>query len=169
MPKREKYHISLTDEEREFLKKYIGTGKRTARNITRARILLLSSEGKKGSEIVKALDICSATVCNIRKRFIENGLHFALEGKPFPGQPPKFDGKSQAMLIAVACSAPPEGYTSWTMQMIADKMVEIGTVESVSDETVRKYLKKVKSNRGREDSGVSANLTANISAGWKIS
>jgi len=157
MQKRKRYHISLTSEERKFLKKYVSTEKHTARNITRARIILLSSEGKKGSEIVKNPGICPATVCNIRRRFIENGLHFALEGKPFPGQPPKFDGKSQAMLIAVACPAPPGGYTSRTMQMIADKMVEPGTVESVSDETIRKYLKKVKSNRGRESNGVSVN------------
>jgi len=74
MQKRKKYNISLTDDEREFLRKYIRTGKHTARNITRARILLLSSEGKTDAEIVKLPSICPATVINIRKRFTESGL-----------------------------------------------------------------------------------------------
>ena len=157
MPKGKKYHISLTDEEKEFLKKYIRTGKHPVRNVTRARILLLSSEGGKDSETVKNLGVCPATVCNIRRRFAENGLQFALIGKPFPGQPPKIDGKVQATMIAVVCSAPPEGYSSWTMRMIADKLVSLEAVDSVSDETVRQYLKKAKSNRGREGSGASVN------------
>jgi len=157
MPKGKKYHILLTDEEKKFLKKYIRTGKYTVRNVTRARILLLSSEGRKDSEITENLGICPATVCNVRRRFAENGLHFALEGKPFPGQPPKIDGKVQATMIAVACSAPPEGHSSWTMRMIADKLVSLEAVGSVSDETVRQHLKKAKSNRGRGNSGVSVN------------
>ncbi|GBC61131.1 transposase [Desulfonema ishimotonii] len=139
MPKGKKYNISLTDDEREFLKKYIRTGKHTARNITRARILLLSSEGKTNAEIVKSLGICPATVSNIRKRFTESGLFFALGGKPFPGQPAKPDGKGQATLIALACSDPPEGHSSWTMQLLADKLAEPDTVKSISDKTVRKY------------------------------
>jgi len=91
---------------------------------------------------VKTLGTCPATVCNIRKYFIENGLYFALEEKPFPEQPPKFDDKSQIMLIVVACPVPPAGYTSWTMQMIADRMVKYSTIDSVSNKTIRKYLKK---------------------------
>lgn len=157
MPKMKKYHITLTGEERKFLEKYVATGKHTARNITRAGILLLSSEGRADAEIVKALDICPATVCNIRKRFSESGLNYALDGKPFPGQPPRLDGRGQAVLIAVACSEPPDGHSSWTMQMLADKLVKLEVTESISDETVRQYLKKVKSDRGRESSGVSAN------------
>jgi transposase len=144
MPKGKEYNISLTDDEKELVRKYICTGKHTSRNITRARILLLSSEGRTNAEIVKSLGICPATVSNIRKRFTEKGLGFALEGRPFPGQPPKLDGKGRATLIALACSDPPEGHSSWTMQMLADRLVELETVESVSDETVRNYLKKVK-------------------------
>ena len=157
MLKRKKYNISLTDDEGEFLRKYIRTGKHTARNITRARILLLSSEGKTNAEIVKTLGICPATVSNIRKRFTESGLIFTLGGKPFPGQPAKLDGKGQATLIALACSDPPEGHSSWTMQLLADKLVELDTVQSISDETVRKYLKKARSNRGKGNNGVSVN------------
>ena len=139
MPKKKKYHVILTEEDRNFLEKYVNTGKHTARNITRARILLLSSEDRTDAEIVKSPGVCPATVCNIRKRFFENGLHFAPDGKPFPGQPPKLDGKGQAALIAVACSAPPDGHSSRTMQMIADKLVILGAADSVSDETVRQY------------------------------
>ena len=157
MSKMRIYHITLTGEEREFLEKYVCAGKHTARNITRARILLLSSEGRADAEIVKFLDISPATVCNIRKRFSEIGLHFALDGKPFPGQPPKLDGKAQAALTAAACSEPPDGHSSRTVQMPADKPVKPEVTESVSDETVRQYLKKVKSDRGGGNSGVPVN------------
>ncbi len=139
MLKRKKYNILLTDDEREFPGKYIRTGKHTARNITRARILLLSPEGKTDAEIVKTPGICPATVSRIRKRFTESGLIFAPGGKPFPGQPARPDGKGQATLTALACLALFEGHSSWTMQLPAGKLVEPGTVKSVSDKTFGKY------------------------------
>ena len=93
MPKGKEYNISLTDDEKEPVGKYICTGKHTSRNITRAGIPLLSPEGGTNAETVKPPGICPAAVSSIRKRFTEKGLGFAPEGRPFPGQPPKPDGK----------------------------------------------------------------------------
>ena len=152
-----KYEVSLTDVQKKHLEKYIRTGRgKPARRIARARILLSCSEGRTYGQTADSVKVCPMTVFNTVKRFAENGLDFALEGKPFPGQPVKPDTKAQATLIAVACSAPPDGHSSWTMQMIADRLISLDAVDSVSDETVRQYLKKVKSGRGRENSGASA-------------
>ncbi|RKY62069.1 MAG: hypothetical protein DRP95_02040 [Candidatus Latescibacterota bacterium] len=93
---------------------------------------------------------------NIRKRFAEEGLEAALNERPHPGAKPKLDGKQEAFLVALACSDPPEGREHWTMQLLADRLVELGVVESISDETVRRVLKKTTSSPGRKDSGVSA-------------
>lgn len=153
-----KYEVALTADQKEHLEKYIRTGRnRSARRIARARILLHSAEGKTYKQTAESVNVCQATVCNTVKRFAENGPDFALEGISFPGKPLKLDGKAQATLIAVACSAPPDGHSSWTMRMIADKLISLEATDSVSDETVRRYLKKAKLSRGREGSGVSAN------------
>jgi len=153
-----KYEVSLTDVQKEHLEKYIRTGsKKSARKIARARILLSCSEGRTYKQTAESVKVCQMTVFNTVKRFAESGPDFTLDGKPFPGQPRKVDGKVQATMIAIACSAPPDGHSSWTMQMIADKLISLEAADSVSDETVRRYLKKVKLNHGREDSGASVN------------
>jgi transposase len=152
-----KYEVSLTGVQKKHLESYIRTGNgKSARKIAGAGILLHCAEGKTYEQTAESVKVCQTAVCNTVKRFAENGLDFALDGKPFPGQPPKLDGKAGAALIAIACSAPPDGYSSWTMQMIAGKLVKPEAAESVSDETVRQYLKKAESNRGRGSSGVSA-------------
>ena len=153
-----KYEVVLTDDQKEHLEKYISTGSgKSARKIARARIILNCAEGRTYRQTAESVKVCQMTVFNTVKRFAESGSDFAVDGKPFPGQPPKIDGKVQAAMIAIACSAPPDGHSSWTMRMIADKLISLETVDSVSDETVRQYLKKAKSNRGRENSGASAN------------
>jgi transposase len=153
-----KYEVSLTDVQKKHLEKYIRTGRgKSARKIARARILLSCSEGKTYGQTADSVKVCPMTVFNTVKRFAESGLDFALDGKSSPGKPPKVDGKVQATMIAVACSAPPDGHSSWTMQMIADRLISLEALDSVSGETVRRYLKKVKSNPGREGSGASAN------------
>jgi len=157
MGSHKKYEVTLTDIQKEYLEDYIRTGRKSARKITRARILLRCAGGGTYEETAESVGVCQMTVCNTVKRFAENGLDFALDGKPFPGQPLKLDGKAQATLIAIACSAPPDGHSSWTMQMIADKLISLEAADSVSDETVRRYLKKAKLSRGRESSGASAN------------
>lgn len=152
-----KYEVSLTGVQKEHLENYIRTGNgKSARKIARAGILLHCAGGKTYEQTAESVKVCQTAVCSTVKRFAENGLDFALDGRPFPGRPPELDGKAQAAMIAVACSAPPEGHSSWTMQMIADKPVTPEAVDSVSDETVRRHLKKVKSGRGRENSGASA-------------
>ena len=147
MPKKQ-YYVTLTSAQKEELEKYIRSGKHTARNITRARILLLSSDNKIDKEISKALQVCMATVYNTRKRFYEEGMTSTLNGYSSSGKPPKLDAKGEATLIAIACSEAPIGKTRWTMQMIADKLVELKVVDSISDETVRKHLKKANLNLG---------------------
>ena len=152
-----KYKVVLTGDQKKYLEKYIRTGRKSSRKTARARILLSCSEGRTYKQTADSLKVCQMTVFNTVKRFAESGPDFTLDGKPFPGQPRKIDGKVQATMIAVACSAPPDGHSSWTMRMIADKLISPEAVDSVSDETVRQYLKKAKSNRGRGNSGASAN------------
>jgi transposase len=144
-----KYIVELTAEERETLLSLISRGKPSARKVTRARILLKAHEGLIDREIAAALNTSTATVEQVRQRFVEGGLDTALNERPRPGQKPKLDGEASAYVIATACSAPPRGHQRWTVRLLADKMVEVGFVESVSHETIRQVLKKTTSNPGR--------------------
>ena len=93
-------------------------------------------------------------MASTRQRFVEGGLEVALNEKPRPGKPPKLTGRDEAKLTAIACSEPPEGYARWSIHLLADKLVELDIVDSISRETVRNYLKKGISSRGYESSGV---------------
>lgn len=136
------YKVSLTEEERKELTTLTQKGKHSSRVITRARILLLLDEGKLHKEIISALKTSAPTIWKIAKRYCEEGLSSALEEKPRPGAKPKLDAKGEAHLIALACSKAPADRESWTMQLLADHIVELGIVEEISDETVRRTLKK---------------------------
>src|SRR5687768_4094607 len=136
------YPVKLTVEERNKLTDLTTKGKAGARQINRARILLMVDAGKREREIVEALGIGESTIERTRKRFAEAGLEAALKDKPRPGRPRLLDGKQEAFLVALTCSDGPEGRESWTMQLLADKLVELKLVESISDETVRQTLKK---------------------------
>jgi transposase len=142
-----KYHIQLSNEDRQELEALIRAGKAPARTQTRARILLLSDENqtkpRKTKEIASALLCSLPTITNIRRKFVEGGLQSALYDRPRPGQAPKITGEIEAQLIALACSQPPEGKARWTLQMLADKLVELELVESISDVAVMKRLKKM--------------------------
>lgn len=138
------YTVSLTDEERDKLNSLLKRGKHSTRELNRARILLLSQQQKEDKEISQQVGVTQQTVYNVRKRFFHAGLDAATKEKPRPGAPTILDAKGEAFAIATACSNPPEGRTSWTMQMIADKLVELKYVDSISDETVRLRLKKKK-------------------------
>ena len=106
-------------------------------------------------EIAGALLINAATVARVRKRFVEEGVEAAINDKPRPGRERKLDGKQEAHLVAIACSSPPEGHVSWTLHLLADKVVELEFAGSISLETVRQILKKTNSSRGRRKSGAS--------------
>jgi transposase len=136
------YMVSLEEAERVRLLGLIRAGEGSARKQRRARTLLLADEGKSDEAIAAALHIGTATVARTRQRFAREGLDSALQERPRPGVEPKLDAKQEAFLVALACSAPPEGKTRWALRMLADRMVELGQVEALSYETVRRRLKK---------------------------
>ena len=155
MPRPKKYVVELTEEQRSYLLDLVRKGEAKARMLTRARILMLSAEGRTDKLVANVLKVNPQTVRNLRKPFAEEGLEAALQERPRPGAQPKLDAKGEAVLVALACSDPPEGRACWTMQLPADRPVELGVVESISDETVRRVLKKTSSSPGRGISGVS--------------
>lgn len=136
------YVVSLTDEERATLLELTKKGSAPARKIARAHILLQAADGRSDQEIADALHVGRATVERTRKRFVEGNLEGALSERSRPGAKRKLDGKQEALLIATACSTPPEPHTRWTMQLLADKLVELKVVEAISDETIRRTLKR---------------------------
>jgi transposase len=144
-----RYKVTLTAEERQHLHDLIAAGKADARKLTHARILLKADAAEGGPawqdrRIAEALEVSTDTVERTRQRFVELGLDAALDRKQRerPPREIKLDGRAEARLIALACSAPPPGRAVWTMQMLADKLVELEVVDSISDETVRLALKK---------------------------
>lgn len=148
-----KYRIKLSESEREELKGLLSKGRHAARKLTRARVLLLSDEGKTEEEIVSALGVGAATVERLRKRCALGGVDAALVDRPRPGAKLKLDERQRARLIAEVCSTPGEGHARWTLKLLAGRVVERGLAESISPETVRAYLKKTTSNLGRSSSG----------------
>jgi transposase len=149
-----KYKVTLTDDERQELTTLVNKGKSAARKQTHARILLLADDSEPGpgwsdDRIVEALGISRRTVERTRQKCVESGLEAALnhKGTQRP-QSKRLDGKAEAQLIQLACSEAPDGRERWTMQMLADKLIELEIVETISDETVRTTLKKTNSNPG---------------------
>lgn len=138
-----KYIVKLEASERNQLLEMTRKGTIGARKMKRAQILLKADEGWKDADIIKALNTNRSTVERTRKRLVEGGLDKALNEDPRPGQRPKLDGKAEAHLIALACSDAPGGRDHWPLRLLADKLVELGVVESVSHETIRQALKKM--------------------------
>ena len=136
------YIVDLTNEERAYLLDFIKSGKRSARKLNRARILLLADEGKADSEIAAALHTGTATAQRTRQRFVEGNLEGALNERPRPGGQKKLDEKGEAILETLAQSKPPDGRKRWTLQLLADRLVQLKMVDSISYETVRQELKK---------------------------
>jgi len=145
---KKRYRVTLTELERDDLRKLVSVGKAAAQKLVRARILLLADQSEGGSsksdpEIVESLGCGRASVERARKRFVEEGLDAALTPKPSQRVfERKMDGKAEAHLIALACSAAPKGRSRWTLRLLGDQMVALEHVESVSYETVRRVLKK---------------------------
>lgn len=144
------YKVTLTSEERTELTKLVSTGKSRAQKIKHANILLAVDETENGrvsdSDVAKQFQCHAKTVANIRERFVEEGLESALERKKriTPPTAPIFDGRSEAHLLRIACSTPPEGRSRWTLRLLAEQCVAMEIVEAVSHETVRDVLKKTK-------------------------
>jgi len=139
-----KYIVDLHADERETLLDLTSKGQLSVRKMKRAQILLKADEGWKDKDIVAALNTSRPTVERIRKRFVEGGLEKALNEDPRPGQKCKLDEKAEAHLIAIACSDAPSGRDHWSLRLLADKLVELGLVESFSHEAVRQRLKKTR-------------------------
>jgi len=148
-----KYIVELTPDERDHLEALTRKGSTSARRMKRALVLLAADEGDKDEEIAAKARVHRVTVEDIRKRFVLEGLDAALSERPRPGKARLLDGRQEAFVIALACSDPPAGRASWTMQLLADRLVELKVVESISDETVRRTLKRGRSSRGSASSG----------------
>lgn len=159
---RKKYRVALSPEQRERLEDLTSRGEIKVRKYKRARILLLADEnhpngGKVDSEIAQQVGVGASTAQRIRKRFALEGLESALEEKPRPGVPEKFSGRQRAEVTALACSDPPEGHARWSLRLLADKLVELEFVESISHDTVDRILKKTNCSLTANDSGASEN------------
>jgi transposase len=158
---RKVYRVELSPEERDQLKDLVKRGKLekgkrpSSLKLTRARILLKADQAEGGpaytdAAIAEALDVSPKTVFNIRQKWVELGLEQTLQRRPQkrPSRQPKFDGKAEAKLIACSCGPPPEGRNKWTLQLLSDKVVELGLADSVCRETIRQTLKKTSSSLG---------------------
>ncbi len=156
MARKQRYVVTLTAAERQQLLDLLKRGTAKARTLRRANVLLLADEGRPDHLIATTVHVSLQTVRNLRKRFAAGALEAALYERPRPGATPKLDAKQEAFLIALACSAPPSGRESWTMQLLADRLVALELVKSISDETVRRTLQKMCSSRGRRNRGVLA-------------
>lgn len=149
-----RYLVTLSEDERADLLARTTKGTITARKLPHAHILLRADAGDIDATIATALHVGIATVERVRKRVVEAGLDAALHERPRPGGQRKLDGKQEAFLIALACSTPPEGRPSWTMHLLAHKLVEGRAIDTISDETVRRTLQKMPSSRGQNRPGV---------------
>jgi transposase len=139
-----RYIVDLTDAEVDELETMLRSGKHSARKLTRARILLQVHQGKPDREVARNLGVSWGTVERTRKKFVNStSLSEALSDRPHPPKPRKLDAKAEALLVATACSDAPDGRAEWTMQLLANRLVELEVVESISDETVRQTLKKL--------------------------
>jgi transposase len=144
-----RYKVDLNQTERSELEGMTRKGQVSARKMKRAQILLKASDGWRDADIAVALDTGHSTVERIRQRFVEGGLSHALNEDARPGQKRRLDGRAEAHLIALVCSERPDGQARWSVRLLADKLVELQVVESVSHETVRQTLKKMNSNPGK--------------------
>jgi transposase len=150
-----KYRVTLTAEERAFLTALIASGKAAAKKLIHARILLKADQADGGpgwtdEQIAKAVEVSVTTIERVRQRFVEQGPEAALDRKKQdkPSRERKLDGVGEARLVALACSKAPTGRVSWTLQMLADQLVELKVVDSICPETVRQTLKKMRRSRG---------------------
>lgn len=152
--RKNKHAVALTDEQRAGLEERFA-GPLTLRQRNRVQVLIRADAGEPDADIADDLGISAGTVANVRKRFVAEGLEAALTEKPRKGGPAVLDGKGEAVVIALACSPAPDGRAVWTAGMLANRLVELKVVESVSEDTILRVLKKARSSRGRRRVGAS--------------
>ena len=159
MGKEAKYIVRLMMEERVTLESLVAEGRAAADKLLRARMLLKADVGQSGpgwtdEKIAEAFEVGPSTVHRLRQRLVEEGFEATLVRKPkVRHRAPKLDGAKEARLVALACSGPPNGRARWTLQLLADKLVELDVVASISAETVRVRLKKTTLSRGAAANG----------------
>jgi putative transposase len=164
-----KYLVDLTEEERGHLLDLINKGKPAARKVARAHVLLRAAEGATDDEIAQALHLGTSTVHRTRQRFVDEGLLPALSERLRPGQRPALTGKQAAFLVALACSTPPAGRRRWTLRLLADRLIELQQVETISHDTVGRVLKKTTSSHGSAKSGAFPVSVPTMSGIWRMS
>jgi putative transposase len=161
------YIVSLTDEARQQLRSLARSGTRSVRVVRRAQILLKSDEGFTDEEIVEQLGCGERTVRNVRKRFCTEGLEAALVDAPRSGRPPGFTPRQQQQVVALACTAPPDGRCCWTLELLCEQAAERGFVKSVSKSEVALWLKAHDLKPWRKKLGAFQNLPRNFVNGWR--
>src|SRR5436853_522860 len=134
------YHVELSQAERGELTTMLSKGKRAARKLKRAQILLAADAGCSDEEIARTVAVSGSTVYRTKRRFVEGNLERALSEEQRPGAERKLTGKEEALLVATACASPPPGRSRWTLELLADAMVKLTEHESLSGETVRRRL-----------------------------
>lgn len=176
MGKEAKYVVRLSTEERQVVETLVTRGRVAKATRQRAQVLLRADQGDAGpgasdEQIVELVGVSLSTVHRTRQRLVEEGLEATLHRQPAANrQYRKLDGAQEAQLVVLACSAPPAGRVSWTMQMLADRLVELQVVDSIGQETVRTTLKKTFCNRGARSNGCCRlNTTPTLSVRWKTS
>lgn len=135
-----RYRVDLEESERQQLREFVRGGTAGVRKIKRAQILLMADAGKKDAEIAEALPVGTATVYRIKQRFVEEGLDAALHERPRRGGKRLLDGAEESILVALACSTPPDGRSRWTLTLLAGALVALTELESISPHTVRRRL-----------------------------
>lgn len=140
--------IILSDREVEYLQAFVKKGRKSARELTRARILLQVNGGRTETGINEVLGICRATVSNVKKSYREEGLKSALVEKPRSGQPKKYSRRHEAEIIALACTESPEGRKRWSLALLAEELKKNEGFETINRESIRLILKKATQNLG---------------------
>ena len=148
-----RHRVTLSEDERDRLERLSRQRTASVRMVRRAQALLLASEEKTDEVIAEQLRMGVATLERLRRRFVEEGLEASLRERPRPGARPKLGPKERAYVVALACTKPPEGRHRWTMQMLADRLVELEMVPDITDEAIRLLLKRTSSSHGSRSSG----------------
>jgi transposase len=170
MPKK-RQAVPFTTAERDILEQFVAHGTKSARAIKRARILLLWDEGRQENDLTTILGVSRGTIYNVRHKYLHKEHAHLLDGlheAPRRGRPIKIDSCVEAHVTMIACSDPPEGYGRWTLHMIADKLVQLTVIDTISHESIRRTLKKTDWRRGSVNNGASAPSRVITCGIWKM-